>query len=463
MIIKLIVAFYLLMILTSSIYYRTKFHSLQDFGIARSCRSINSQWVFIINLLAIALGGEVIFGIAEKSFGNNLAWSYGIILASIVNIIFSFWIIPKLIEYYGSISIGDIIYDQYGSCGKVLVGIGVILISTGYIAAQISVSSRIFSIVFGINHADSLILSYLIIIIYTSVEGTKAVAITHILRLLAMILTIPLVTVVGIYKIGFNNLLHHISPMQYSLQNTNLLLDTLKIGLSFSVISLCPNFIQKILTNNNSKATNYAVLVKYCAYVFFVICIAINGLLALCVSSGQISTNAILSSFDILFPPIIQGVLLVGILSLVISIAQSNLNTMATSIKNDIVYPLLGVQRREMSFLVIQCITVFIGSISVYIALKLDNTIDLIMFMSGFWISPLLVPILFCLCGIKIHRVWLILNSILGLLTFLIWEYYKFAETYGIAGVFVGTIASFIFFTLVKFLSYFNNIFLATK
>ncbi|KJV55069.1 solute symporter family protein [Orientia chuto str. Dubai] len=450
MITKLIIITYLLLTIGVSIYYRAKFHSLDDFGAAKMSKTINNKFLLVIAILTTSIGGGTILGIAEKVLiSNSLVWSYGLLLSVVVDVIIALLVMPQFSYNNRFCSIGDIAYKHYGNYGRIIAGIGAVSASIGYLTTQIIVSGRIFEFIFGIKYSESLILSYLIIIIYTAVEGSKAIIATYLLRFIAMILIIVVVPTIGSYKLGIYNIVNQILP-KYALYNSELILSTIKIALCFSIIGFHPSLIQKLLANNNSATTiKHALIIKSCLYAFFIICITINGLIAFCIMLPQDTATPILVILNSFFSPLFKGILLVGLLSIVITTAQSNLSVISISMINDIINPLTNISKPAVSFLLTQVITILTGSISICIALNFYSVVDLIIFMNGFWSAPLLVPIILGLFNIKISTKAFICNSILGLATFIIWEYYNLFSVFSISGGVIGTTINFLFFILI--------------
>ncbi|MCZ6896550.1 MAG: sodium:solute symporter family protein, partial [Rickettsia endosymbiont of Ixodes ricinus] len=94
-------------------------------------------------------------------------------------------------------------------------------------------------------------------------------------------------------------------------------------------------------------------------------------------------------------------------------------------------------------------INVIIGSFAIIVALKFSNVIDLVVFFTGFWGPVILVPLITTLFGIKVDQRIMVLSSLGGAATFLIWEYYSlYLKYFNLKGVLIGTITSLIIFIL---------------
>ena len=200
MIDNLIVLAYLVTVLCIGLYYRSTSASLHGYGSMSSNKS-TSTFLLVATIFATAVGGGTTFGISEKAFSGNLAYSYALLLTVPVDILIAFYLVPKVTMHHGAVSVGDIMKKFYGKPGRIITGIAAVLISVGYLAAQVNVSGRIFQYILGVDHREGVILSYVIVIIYTSIGGLRSVVFVNLLQFLAMIASIPLVTFIGGYDI----------------------------------------------------------------------------------------------------------------------------------------------------------------------------------------------------------------------------------------------------------------------
>ena len=113
----------------------------------------------------------------------------------------------------------------------------------------------------------------------------------------------------------------------------------------------------------------------------------------------------------------------------------------------DIKDPILKVKNQQKLLLIARIINIIIGSFAIIVALKFSNVIDLVVFFTGFWGPVILVPLITTLFGIRTSKTVMILSSLGGAATFLIWEYYSLSLQYfNLRGVFIGTMMSLVIF-----------------
>jgi SSS family solute:Na+ symporter len=440
---NLVVAIYLIVALLIGIYYRSKSNSLHGYGSMAS--SSTNTFILVATIFATAVGGGTTFGLSEKAFSHNLSYSYALILTVPVDLLIAFYLVPKVTKHYGAVSVGDIMGKFYGNTGRVITGIAATLISVGYLAAQVNVSGRIFQSILGIDHIQGIFLSFTIVTIYTAVGGLRSVVFVSILQFIAMILAIPLVTFVGGYDLYTQGLIAAIPSAKYALEG-DLVKETLAIALGFSVMGFYPSYIQKILINKNASTVKSAVVIKSVVYVLFIICVSINGLIAFVMDPTQTSALAIPYMLDQILPLGLKGFVVVGILSSVMSTADSDLSIASMSIVNDILKPLTDIQNEYTLLILAKVTTLVLGCFSIGLALIFHNAVDLVIFAAGFWGPMVLVQVVAGLFGIIGTQRTFITTSMVGTISFVLWEYYSPIAAF--KGVFVGTAASLICFCI---------------
>ena len=442
---NIIVFLYLISILAVGIYYRAKNSSFKNYANVES-KVQNNKLLLIATIFASSVGGATTFGITEKAFLGHAYYAYALILTITIDIIIAIYVVPLIAKHHGAESIGDIISIYYGNIGRFIGGVSSVIVSVGFLAAQISVSGYIFQYILEINYIEGVILSYSIVLIYTTIGGLQSIVFTNLLQFFAMIIAIPVVTFIGLNKIGSIN---PIGDLIVETNQSNLFSYIIAAALSFSVMNLYPTFIQRALINKNPTQTTKAIYTKSVIYLFFLICVTLNGLIAYKLYPEQPSNLVLPYLINQIIPPLIQGLVISGLLAAVMSTADSDLNVTSIAIVKDIINPVLKVKNGQKLLLIARIINVATGSLAIIAALKFSNVIDLVVFFTGFWGPVILVPLVTTLFSIRVPTQIMVLSSISGAATFLLWEYYSLSLQYfNLRGVFIGTIVSCLIFML---------------
>jgi solute:Na+ symporter, SSS family len=443
-----IVAFYLISLLLIGIYTRSRKSGFKAFASVKGKDYTHSKLILVATIFASTIGGGTTFGISEKAFATNIAHSYGLVLAIPIDIIIAIYIIPRLIKHYGTETIGDIMFSYYGKVGRAIGGFSAILVSIGLVAAQISVSARIFECILQIDYIKGVIISYGIIIIYTTVGGFRSVLFTNQIQFFAMLIAIPIISIFGLYQIGISEFIQKIPPEKFIiLGNDDLIKTTISAFLGCAVMNMFPTFIQRALIDKDSSQTTKAIYLKSVLYAIFLIFITINGLIAFILYPEIKPSLALPYLIDHIIPVGVQGVVIAGLLAAVMSTADSDLNITSITLVKDFFKPIFNLSNQGKMLIIARITNIIIGSLAIFIALRFNSVVDLVIFIAGFWGPIILVPLIFGLYDITIPKFALIFTCFSGGTSFLLWEYFM-AATNNLKSVFVGTLMSFIVFMI---------------
>lgn len=444
----IIVFSYLILLLFIGIFQRSKQDGFKNFSRATGSTIQKSKLILVATIFASTIGGGTTFGIAEKTFADNISYSYGLFLVIPVDLAIAYYIIPRIIKHYGAESVGDIVDVYYGSVGRYIAGLSSILVSVGLVAAQISVSGRIFEYILQINYIYGVILSYGIVVVYTTIGGFRSVLFANQLQFFAILFAIPVISIFGIYELGISNFIESIPHEKVSLfNNEDLLTTTISAALGFAVMNMFPTFIQRALINKNNVSTSKAIYIKSIIYAFFLVFITINGLLAFSIFPNAKASLALPQLIDHIIPVGIQGFVVVGLLAAVMSTADSDLNITSITLVKDFLKPIFKISQQNRMLFFARIINVLIGSLAIIIALCFDRVADLVIFIAGFWGPVILTPLIFALFNIVISKKAFAISCLAGVIGFIGWETI-FSTSINFKGVFVGTVINLVCFML---------------
>ena len=453
----IIVALYLMSLLIVGIYTRSRKTGFKGFTLVKDKDYKHGKLILVATIFASSIGGGTTFGISEKAFAGNIAHSYGLFLAIPIDILIAIYIIPRLIKHYGAETIGDIMFTYYGKAGRAVGGLAALLVSIGFVAAQISVSARIFEYILQIDYVQGVIISYGIVIVYTTVGGFRSVLFTNQMQFFAMLLAIPIISIFGLYQLGISEFLQKIPPEKVIITgNDDLIKTTISAFLGFIVMNLFPTFIQRALIDKDPNQTAKAIYLKSVIYAIFLVFITINGLIAFVIYPEIKPSLALPYLIDHIIPVGIQGVVIAGLLAAVMSTADSDLNVTSITLVKDFFKPIFNLSDQNKMLLVARITNIAIGSLAIFIALCFTSVVDLVIFIAGFWAPIILVPLVFGLYNIIIPKFAMVFTSFAGGVSFFLWEYFMAAPN-NLKSVFVGTVVNlmlFMMFVFIKNLSY---------
>lgn len=450
MIDQIIVFCYLIIVLIVGLYFRSKGNNFDIYGKVQG-KLRGNILILMSTIFATSVGGGTIIGLGETIFTHDLAYVYGLLLAIPIDILLAVYIAPRLSLHYGKETVGDIMEFYYGSIGRYIGGISAVVISLGFIAMQINICASIFQYILKIDNVKTVILSYLIITIYTTIGGLKSVLFTNLLQFFMVVLTIPIITFAGINYLSWPVFIDSL-PIYKILpsEDNNLIFDSIAALLSFSVMSFYPSLIQRYLINQEASKTKKAVYIKSIVYAILLIFITLNSLISYELYGNKLSKNAIFHLINDILPKGLIGLVIIGLLSAAMSTADADLNITALTLTKDLLKPIFNIKNGKIMLLIVRLSNISLGIFTVYLALSFNNVVDLLIFISGFWAPIILVPLLFSLYAITIKPKNFVITSLSGSFGFILWQIFVFKNNHhGLKPVFVGTVFSLLTFLLM--------------
>ena len=146
----------------------------------------------------------------------------------------------------------------------------------------------------------------------------------------------------------------------------------------------------------------------------------------------------------------IKGVVIVGVVSAVMSTADSFLHAAVVSLTHDVIKPLSPTLSEKNEFFLLKILTIVLGCFSLMAALAVENLIELCLLAWTFWSPLLLFPIIMALYGKSISTKLFLITSCLGGGTALIWKVFFSSSLISplVLGVLVNMVAFYGFYKL---------------
>lgn len=442
-----IIIFYLLFILYIGIKAGRDINNLKDYAIAK--KNFSTPTV-IATIFATAVGGGTTIGLAEKTF------SLGIIfllpsLGNFIGYLFYSYIVfhTTLFIKDNSLSVGELVGKLYGKSARVITGCLALCASLGYVSAQVGSIGYIINYFFDIPFLWGVIIGYGIVIIYTTFGGMRSVVFTDVIQFGVMIVAIPLLYNVGLGQIGgIEKLISSVPAENLSFINNKMSIPQLIVlCITFAFIGFNPSFIQRLLIVRDQKQAFHSVFFSSMITIPFFFLVVGIGLIALSMKPDLNPNLAFPYLIDSILPVGLKGILIAGLLSAMMSTADSDLNMIGISAVNDIYLPLT---RQKMNgkheVILARTCTFIFGILSIFIPLYFKNIIDIILFFTEFWAPTIIIPLTMTMLGKKVSSRAFMTCIISGALSMYLYDYLT-DSLYG-AGVVVGILTNFIVFVL---------------
>ncbi|MEF2228984.1 MAG: hypothetical protein V3581_03030 [Candidatus Cardinium sp.] len=303
----------------------------------------------VVAVLATIFGGGVLIREVPNIYGSGMSQ---ILLLLIVPV--AFWIVSllglRMDPFMEHLSIAETIGSVYGKYPRVITALLGIYFSIGLIAIEINVmSASIGMCIDSINPHIVTVLATLVLITYAMLGGVRAITITDMLQFAALTIIIPFIVKFLFVKTNKSFLdvvfllqkqekfqLSHL--FQFDRKLLKLVLDDI-----CSVLVLCPSVIHRVYMSS-SPIQAYKVFSR--VTIFSVIILGCIILISLLVFVGDpiLPVTAIWPYILADMLPVYKGFVIIGLLGMAMSTADSSLHTAAIMASHDMVESIRGVQ-----------------------------------------------------------------------------------------------------------------------
>lgn len=391
-------------------------------------------------------GLAVIYGIAEASWT-----AIGLAVGTYIN-----WLlVAKRIRLYShkinAVTIPEFFAKRFHDNAKVLSLIAaliIIIFFVPYTASGFSACGKLFSSLFGVDYQIAMIISAVVIVLYTTLGGFSAASTTDLIQ--SIVMTVALFVVVGFgvsQAGGVHAVLENASqlPAYFSLTSTGdgaggttpygglTIVSTLAWGLGYFGM---PHILLRFMAIEDSKKLKTS---RRIASVWVVISMAVAifigtvgvGMIGAGVLDGGfdgerviIEISKLLSTYGI-FPALAAGVILSGILAATMSTADSQLLAASSSASQDIFISFFKVKlSQKKAMLIARASVVLISVIGVIIALDENSSIFRVVSFAWAGFGAAFGPlVLFSLFWKRTNKAGAVAGMVTGGAMVFIWKY----------------------------------------
>ncbi len=352
----------------------------------------------------------LLLGIPGLAYLTGLAdatWTIiGLAIGTYLNWLFVASRLRKSTEKLGAITIPEYFSKRYKDDNKILTLISAVIIVIffiPYVASGFAACGKLFNTLFGINYAFAMIVSALIIALYCSLGGFKAVCMTDLVQSLAMTVSLVIVILFGVSQAGgWGAVVENAKSLPGYFSVTQVHDPVAKAANPYSFLTICstlawglgyfgmPHILVRFMAIEDEKkiglsrrvASVWVVIAMFVALAIGVIGLAMSAVGKIPVLEGSgnserviIYITNLMSSFGIL-PAIVGGVILSGILAATMSTADSQLLASASAISSDLIQG-FGKKKLddETQVKVAKITVVLISIIAIFIARDPDSSV----------------------------------------------------------------------------------------
>lgn len=452
---------YFILVLAIGVQTMRRIKTPSDFSVAGN-RII---WpVLFATLAATFLGGGATIGRAGESFNVGYAFAVAACAFPIQTILVGAFIAPRLKRYPDAETVGDVMAIHYGKPARLLTGIISIVYSTGVLGAQALALGTIFNTIIGTSVTTGIVMGMVFILVYSTAGGMWADVQTDVLQFLMLGTFLPLALILGVREAGgVGGLVDALPDGHLELFGTYDVMAFLGIFLAFLLGEcLIPPYTQRALSAPDAghARKGYALAGVFGFFFYFVS--ASLGLVALVLFPTISSDQALPTIVREVLPVGIAGLVAAALLAVVMSTADSQLNSATVVFAKDIYKSFIDpdVSPGKMLWLE-RGVNVIIGLGAAVFALSAESIVDALLYSYALWAPTVIIPFVLAVLT-RLSAPYAATSAMVaGGLATGIWTW-GLSEPYGITGLMVGLVANAVTFACV-YLVFDNNRSLPTE
>ena len=424
-----------------------KVNNIEDFAVAS--RNVPSPIVFA-TLTASIVGPGYIIGLSDKGFNLGYVFYLITLMFAFQTIFTAYFIAPKISSYKNAYTLGDILGHHYGNYTKKISGVLSFLYCAGIVGVVAKASGDLISYFTGINFVLAAILSTIVVVIYSTHGGIKAVVVSDVLQFIVIVSVIPLILFFVMSDVDFSNF-GNMYETHFTSFTGNL--TTIEIvGLLFSFLlgeALVPPYVSRALMakspNHAKKGFLYSGLFMI-VWFFIAISIGVFGKFILEDSTSSSVFFDILANYA---PAGVLGLIAAALISIIMSTKDSFLNSASVIFTFDI----LSKDKTKNNLRTTQFINILTATIAVLFALSIPNIMDAIVSIFTFWAPTVVLPLMIALLKKNVNPLSGLIAILGGFLITSIWEFGFDLPPFGIPSVIVGVFFNQIIFWSIELIN----------
>lgn len=454
-----IVILYLIAIMVIGVLSSKKVKHADDFFTAKKSFG---PLVLIATVCATTLGGSSMMGRAGVGYTSGIECLMTALPYTIGMFIFSAYAgrIYDVGVNHGIDSIPSLFGFRFGNASKIVVAIMVALAMMGTVASQVTATATIMKMLgknIGISYELGAILATVVFIVYTSASGLFGVVYTDVIQFIVLSVFVYLmVPISGIARIGgLGEFFSHVDKAYVIPKVNGRIAGDI---VSYLVITMAgAEMWQRAFAAKNRKSAKKGMFFGTVVYTICVSMVFVMALVALQLLPNIVETygskDAVIPALATTILPVgLVGLALAGILSVMMSTADSYLLVSVQTVVSDIGKTIRPDMDSKKTLLWSRIMTVILAIGALLIALYIKSAYSILTMIYNFYAAAAGIPALAALYWKKATAPGMIAANIGGFVVCAVWK--ALGNPFGLGGTLPGALVCAILLVVVSLLTY---------
>lgn len=450
-----VIIVYILIVTGVGLWGRSKVNNTEDYYIAS--RSLN-MFVIAATVCASILGGSAMIG------RSGIIYSQGVVgvLLGLPYLLgmYVFTYMAGRIQRIGELnkikSIPDLMEYRFGKKTRLLVAGFIAFTMMATVASQIAAFATVLKIIGGISFEAGAWIALIIIVAYTSVSGLYGVVYTDVIQFVVIILLIYLLLPIKCVSTagGLSSILSSVPPEILEFNVSSDILNWIFTSLIFTFAGA--EMWQRAFSAKSPQAATKGIFLGNTIYACTILITLLLSLSALVLYPDIVqkygTADSVIPVLVVsLLPKGLMGVAVAGLISVIMSTADTYLLIATQTIVADIIKPLTGKLADSKELFYSKLFTVFAGICALVISLYIKGVYNVLMFAWTFYAASIGIPAFAALYWKKATTAGICSGVISGFLCSVSWNI--LGKPFNLSESIVGSLACLIFIVIVSLIT----------
>jgi Na+/proline symporter/two-component sensor histidine kinase len=388
-----------------------------------------STATIVATLVATWITGEFFFGDIVENYNNGMYMMWAGVIGSLVALLsIGIFFAPRLAEFLGILSIAEAMGGLFGKNVRILTAISGIIAASGMVAVQFKVAGTVFEYL-GVPGKYGILIAGVIITLYSSLGGIKSVTFTDVIQFFTFGTIIP---IIGFFILNSLNSLDDVQVVF----STNKLFDLrevfdfsqpkaffyLILFFYIAIPGFGPPIFQRIAMAKDVFQVRRSFIIAAITCTFITISICWISIL-IYVKQPNLAHNDIVKYlvFNNAYPEL-KILILVSVMAMVMSTADSYINSTSILVVHDI-FESLNIRILDNRLIESRLFSALIGIFAITLAFRDGGLMQLLIGTSSFYMPIVTVPFIMALLGFRSTEKSVLIGMFAGFLTVILWDY----------------------------------------
>jgi Na+/proline symporter len=404
----------------------TKVKSMREYAIGSKDFSTGTLTSTIV---ATWISGGFMFYALQNIYSKGLQFII-VTMGGTISLLVTGQVLAKRMgEFLDNLSIAEAMRDLYGKAAQIITVISGVICGLGWIAIQFKVVGKMIGFLLGIADGPWLTVAAAVIVtFYSAFGGVRSVTITDIFQFITFSICVPILALIIWNQLEdpsrVAEILEH-SPLfswEVAIGWNLTTLSMLGIMLNYAIPGIAPSIFQRIVMAKDVYQARDSF--TYAAWIRLLIVISVAWMAILLLADPTVKDPANLVAHIITqyAYPGLKALIAIGITSMAMSTADSELNATAILVTNDAIKPLIGEPKRPL--LTVKIISILVGLGAIVLGLYMQNLLNIALFANSFYMPIVTVPFLLAVLGFRSKPTPALIGMAAGLITVILWSIY---------------------------------------